>query len=113
MKTISEKFTKKGFRHSLLKREGDVAIFKRSPVESPKRIHYEVVIITRHEGISIEGNYIEPGELYPSGSQWGSMGWTCSSLEEAEVRFKKAKEQHKETLKNKQKNKEKKLKIKK
>lgn len=113
MKLIAEKFTKKGFRHSLHKREGDVAIYKRSPVESPKRIHYEVVIISRHDGISIEGNYIEPGELYPSGSQWGSMGWTCSTVEDAEVLFEKVKEQYKETLKTKQKNKEKKLKNKK
>ena len=101
MKTIAEKFTKKGFKHALLKREGDVAIYKRNAVESPKRFHYEVVIITRHDGISIEGNYIEPGELYPSGSQWGTMGWTCSTLEEAEKRFSNTQIQLKESLENK------------
>jgi hypothetical protein len=101
MKILAEKFTKKGFKHVLFKREGDVAIYKRCPIESLKRIHYEVVIISRHEGISIEGNYIEPGELYPSGSQWGTMGWTCSTLEEAEKRFERTKIQLKESQENK------------
>jgi hypothetical protein len=109
MKILAEKFTKRGFKHTLVKREGDVAIYKRCAVESLKRFHYEVVIITRHDGISIEGNYIEPGELYPSGSQWGFMGWTCSTEEDAEKRFQKTKIQ----LKESQENKEKKSKVKK
>lgn len=101
MKKLSEKFVKKGFRHTLLKREGNVAIYKRSSVENLKRFHFEVVIISSHNGITIEGNYIEPGELYPSGSQWGNSGWTCSTIEQAEARFKKAKKQAAETEKTK------------
>lgn len=93
MKKLSEKFIKKGFKHLLLKRENDVAIYKRHPVESSKKFHYEVVVISSHNGITIEGNYIEPGELYPSTSQWGSMGWTCNSLEQAEKRFLSVKKQ--------------------
>lgn len=104
MKTIPDKFIKKGFKHSLIKREENVAIFKRHSSESNKKFHYEVVIISSHNGITINGNYIEPGELYPSSSQWGEMGWTCQTMEQAEKRFKQAKKQAAQTKKNKEEN---------
>lgn len=87
MKTLPEKFTKKGFKFTLIKRENDVAIYKRSIAGSSKTTHYEVVIITSHNGIFIGKNFIEPGELYPSSSQWGDKGFTCVSIEDAEARF--------------------------
>lgn len=98
MKTIPEKFTKKGFKHQLIKREGKVAIYRRHGTESTKTFHYEVVVINTHNGIHIEGNYIEPGELYPSSSQWGTFGWTFSKeqLKEAEEKFLLVKKQLKE-----------------
>jgi hypothetical protein len=91
MKLLPQKFTKKGYKHLLVKREDNVAIYKRSSVENSKIVHYEVIIITSHNGTTIEGNYIEPGELYPSTSQWGEKGWTCLNLEKAEERFKEVK----------------------
>lgn len=87
MKLLPQKFTKKGYKHTLIKREDKVALYKRQSVENSKCTHFEVVIITTHNGTTIEGNYIEPGELYPSTSQWGEKGWTCSTLEQAESRF--------------------------
>jgi hypothetical protein len=102
MKLLAEKFVKKGFKHHLIKREGDVALYKRHLAESSKHVHYEVVIISSHNGIEIDGNYIEPGELYPSTSQWGNMGWTCSTLDQAEVRFKKTLKQVAQAAKNKE-----------
>jgi hypothetical protein len=91
MKLLPQKFTKKGYKHTLIEREDDVALYKRQRVENSKVIHYEVVIITSHNGTTIEGNYIEPGELYPSSSQWGERGWTCITLEQAETRYKAVK----------------------
>jgi hypothetical protein len=108
MKLLAEKFVKKGFKHHLIMREGSVALYKRHSVESSKNHHYEVVIISSHNGIEIDGNYIEPGELYPSTSQWGNMGWTCNTLDQAEVRFKKALKQVAQTAKNKEANSKKK-----
>jgi hypothetical protein len=110
MKQLPEKFIKKGFKHHLLKREDNVAIYKRQFVETSKHFHYEVVIITTHNGITIDGNYIEPGELYPSTSQWGNMGWTCNSLEQAEQKFKQAIKQAAQTKKTKEANSKKKKK---
>jgi len=89
MKVLSQKFIKKGFKHQLIKREGDVALYKRSSTEFPKASSYEVVIITQHNGITINGNYIEPGELYPSTTQWGDRGWTYNCIDSAETGFKR------------------------
>jgi hypothetical protein len=88
MKSLPLKFVKKGFKHTQIKREGDVALYKRQSGENSKVFHFEVVIISSHNGTTIEGNFIEPGELYPSSSQWGDKGWTCITLEDAEKRFK-------------------------
>lgn len=88
MKSLPLKFVKKGFRHTQIKRERDVALYKRQSLENSKVFHFEVVVISSHNGTTIEGNYIEPGELYPSSSQWGDKGWTCISLEAAEEKFK-------------------------
>ncbi len=88
MKSLPQKFNKKGFKHTQIKREQDVALYKRQSIENSKVFHYEVVIISSHNGTIIEGNFIEPGELYPSSSQWGDKGWTCISLERAEEKFK-------------------------
>jgi hypothetical protein len=110
MKKLPEKFIKKGFKHSLIKREGNVALYKRRLAESAVNHHYEVVIITSHNGISIDGNYIEPGELYPSTSQWGNMGWTCNTLEHAESKFKSAVKQAARMEKTKEANSKKKKK---
>ncbi len=96
MKLLPQKFVKKGYKHTLIEREGDVALYKRQSTENSKVFHYEVVIITSHNGTTIEGNYIEPGELYPSSSQWGERGWTCVTLEQAEARYKTTKKWVKE-----------------
>jgi hypothetical protein len=103
MKILPEKFVKKGFKHSLVKRQDNVAIYKRSQVGSGAKPHYEVVIVTSHNGITIEGNYIEPGELYPSTSQWGQTGWTCSTIEDANKRFEMTLKQVERSAKNKEK----------
>lgn len=105
MKPLPEKFIKKGFKHQLYKREGKVAIYKRHHTECIKSLHYEVIIINSHNGIYIEGNYIEPCELYPSGSQWGAFGWTFSKkdLDKAEAKFASLKKQLSESEKRKQK----------
>jgi hypothetical protein len=109
MKPLAEKFVKKGFKHQLYKREGKVAIYKRYQLESINTLHYEVIIINSHNGIHIEGNYIEPCELYPSGSQWGTFGWTFTrkELDKAETKFTELKKQLIESENKKQKKKQK------
>lgn len=90
MRKLSKNFRQKGFNFSQIKREDNKAIYKRSKPGS-KHISYEVILISSHNGYELGGQYIEPAETYPSSSQWGVKGFTCTSLERAEVRFKKLK----------------------
>lgn len=102
MKLLPQKFTKKGYRHTQLKREDNVALYKRQSLENSKIFHFEVVVITAHNGTTIEGNYIEAGELYPSTSQWGDKGWTCQTLIRAEEKFLEVKKRLKDLEKKAQ-----------
>lgn len=81
-----------GFALDLVKREGDLAIFKKERIKKPWCDHYqagyEVAIIKRHNGINYPGGvYIPPAETYPCNSLWGVLGWSCSDLDEAETKF--------------------------
>ena len=91
MRKISKTFKQKGFNFTQLKRDGDFAIFKKS-LSNSNHTSYEVVIISRHNGYELGGQYIEPAETYPSSSQWGTKGWTCTSAKEAETKFTSLKE---------------------
>lgn len=88
MKKINEKFTKKGFKYTQIKRKGSKAIYLQERDADDSAIkNYEVIIIKSHDGYEIGGSVIPPGEVYPSSTQWGTLGWTFSSLEDAEMRF--------------------------
>ena len=88
MKTLEDNFNKKGFNFSLLKREDDVAIYKKTLEDSEIDAHtYEVIAIKRHNGYEIAGVKMPPAEMYPSDTQWGDWGHTCTSREDADKRF--------------------------
>lgn len=89
-KPLTERFNKYGYTFSLLKREGDLAIFKQH--KKKKIYNYEVILVGRHNGYEINGIFFEPSEFYPSTSEWGTKGFTCGTLEAAELRFKKLKD---------------------
>jgi hypothetical protein len=88
MKKLEDIIRKKGFIYTLVKRSGNVAIYEQQMegITNPQT-HYEVVVISRHNGIKIANNYLPPSELYPSSSQWGNTGWTYQSKNEAESKF--------------------------
>lgn len=85
-KPIPTTFKKKGFVYRQVKRQGDLAIFEQTR-EGSQLHNYEVVKIGRHNGYTMGGVYIEPSETYPGSSLWGILGWTCTSMEDAEKRF--------------------------
>ena len=88
MKILEDNFNSKGFGFSLLKREGDVAIYKKTLEDSAVDAHtYEVVAIKRHNGYEIAGVKMPPAEMYPSDRQWGDWGHTCTNREDADKRF--------------------------
>lgn len=70
-----------------VKRVGDFAIYKRTVEKSGTTDGYEVVKISRHNGYTLGGQYVEPAETYPGSSQFGKTGWSCADLVQAERIF--------------------------
>jgi len=90
---IKTEFRRKNFHHLQLQRTGDVAIYSRQLIKSGTTavengpIHFEVIIISRHDGYKIADQYLPPAETYPSGTQWGTLGWTYTELKAAQEKF--------------------------
>lgn len=88
MKILEETFISKGFKHSIVKREGDVAIYKKTLDEpDSEAFTYETIAIKRHNGYEIAGIKMPPAEMYPSNTQWGDWAYTSTSIEDANKRF--------------------------
>ncbi len=88
MKILEDNFSSKGFNLSLVKREGDVAIYKKMLENSETDAHnFEVIAIKRHNGYEIAGIKMPPAEMYPSNTQWGDWAYTCTNREDADKRF--------------------------
>lgn len=93
MRKLEKEITKKGFIYKQLKRVGNKAIYSQKRDDrDATQIRYEVIVIKSHDGYEIAGNKIPAGEVYPSSTQWGTLGWTFLDLPEAENKFKKLKE---------------------
>lgn len=91
MNKIEKKFTRCGFQHTQLERQGVVALYKRQRVGGSKStVHYEVVRINEHKGYNAGSQYIAPAETYPGASLWGLQGWTYNDIHESELKFKRA-----------------------
>lgn len=101
-KPLGEKHETGGFLCKQVKREGDLAIFSKERIKKPWCNHYqagfEVIIIKRHNGYHLGNQYIEPAETYPPHSLWGILGWTCTTIEEAEIKFNQVKHKLAERL---------------
>jgi len=91
MRKLPKTFKQKGFTLTQVKRDGNKAVFKKTKV-GYTFVSYEVVVVSNHNGYELGGQKIEPAETYPSSSQWGIKGFTCTSLERAEVKYKTLKE---------------------
>lgn len=93
MKILEDNFNSKGFNLSLVKREGDVAIYKKTLENSESgESNFEVIAIKRHNGYEIAGIKMPPAEMYPSNTQWGDWAYTCTDRESADKRFVQLKE---------------------
>ena len=86
MKTIPDAFTRNGFRHHILHRNGDVLLVQRQH-EDVSKPHWEVVRLRVNAERMLEGRLCEEGERYPGPEDWGIYGWTYSDLESAKAKF--------------------------
>jgi len=80
-------YSKNGFEHTQLFREGDIAIFHKVHLNPRFDAGFETVIISRHDGYEMAGVMIEPAECYPSPEMWGTRGWTFQNLLSARNKF--------------------------
>ena len=82
-------FTKNGFTHELLGREGLLCIVTRSKRGS--QIHFEVVRLRERKGCTFKRGdkvlTVPNVETYPRSEDWGTYGFTYRSLEEAKAKF--------------------------
>lgn len=90
MKTLPKLIQNKGFTLKQLKRVGDKAIYEQTKKGQISK-SYEVIRIGRHNGYELGGQKIAPAETYPGSSQWGNNGWTFTTLDAAEKKFKSLK----------------------
>jgi hypothetical protein len=81
MKTLPIEFTKHGFTHRQVFREGNKAIYERG--KPGQHTHFEAIIIGSHNGYVIGGVKVEPSETYPSAEQFGQKAWCVATLERA------------------------------
>jgi hypothetical protein len=94
VKTLPTTFGSDGFNFQQLRREGGIAIFlKQKPGlvrEYPASCKsYEVVMIQKRDAYTWPDGQTTPAhEAMPSSRDWGKYGWTCQTLEDAELRFK-------------------------
>jgi hypothetical protein len=86
MKRLPTTFRSGGFSFKILRRDGDIALFRKTKpglgFES-----FEVVVIQRHETFEIKGKLIPAGEHLSRSEQWGIKGWTYSDRLSADRRF--------------------------
>lgn len=85
-KPLPTSFRAKGFDYKQVYREGDVALFRQTK-PGLTRTWFEVVVVQRHDGYTIGGQYVAPAESMPSASTWGRNGWTYTDLAKADVKF--------------------------
>jgi hypothetical protein len=86
MKVIASEFIKSGFAHKVIERRGNVLLVERQhrDVDHP---HWEVVKIRVKPERLLHGQRVEEGEAYPSPEDWGTYGWTYTTLEDARAKF--------------------------
>ena len=77
MKRLSATFRSGGFSFKILRRDGDVALLRKTKPGFSFET-FEVVVLQHHKERIIAGKSIERGEAMPSCEQWGSKGWTFS-----------------------------------
>lgn len=86
MKLLPDNWTRSGFQHLVIAREGMVVLVERRGIKHRKP-HFEVAKIRVNQERLLHGRRIEQGEAYPSSQEWGSRGWTYYTLEEAKAKF--------------------------
>lgn len=80
---LSPVIRKAGFELTMIKRVGQVAIYRQHlPGGNPDHDAYEV-IVAQVRNTDHKGEAVDPYEGYPAAELWGKKGWTFTSLAKA------------------------------
>lgn len=96
MKPLETEFDFNQFHFKQIRREGDLAIYEQW--KHGRIIAWEVIRVQSHNGRQFGEKWYDPAEFYPCANSWGTLGWTCTSLEDANKRFESIQEQAKLAL---------------
>lgn len=84
MTPLPEQYRKNSYDFKLVERNGDVAIYEqREPLDN-RFLCYEVFIVQKQKASVLpNGMQIHEKEVSPSASQWGTLGYSCWTLDAA------------------------------
>jgi len=76
-KPLQRCFRRGEFDYKLIRRDKDIAICSQTWRGcSEPSVCWEVVVVRRHNGKTIKGQWVDPGEFYPSSTEWGKYAFT-------------------------------------
>ena len=81
---LKERYSKNGYRFSLVERIGDVCIYRQE--SDGNVIVYEVFRVRKLPERLINGRKIEAREATPANEDWGKTGFSCWGMIEARKR---------------------------
>jgi hypothetical protein len=86
MRTLPTTFTKAGFNYEQITRQGDVAIYRQTKDRQSWEA-FEVGRIRQNEAREAFGKQFEAAESWPRSKEWGILAYTCTTLANAQERF--------------------------
>lgn len=87
MKELALELKKNGFTYRQFDRNAYKAIYSQFCHDAKKIIAYEVFHVKSHNGYEIQGNYIEPAEMYPSNESFGVSAWSIKDKDDALTKY--------------------------
>lgn len=85
MQTIDLEFDLGNYRHTQIERHGDLAIYRQQHKEADVARFEVIRIRIERERVWPDGHVTPEREAYPGSAQWGTYGWTCHTLAEAQT----------------------------
>lgn len=82
-------FARDGFRHELVRRDGDVCLVARTNLRvDPPSVHWEVIVVQHRPAETTPSGRAYPArESYPGPAAWGEQGWTFTERAMADARM--------------------------
>jgi hypothetical protein len=82
-------FDRDGWRHVLVRREGDVCLVERTNLRvEPPSVHWEVIVVQHRPAETTRSGRSYPArESYPAAGKWGEQGWTFTERVQADAKM--------------------------